>query len=144
MTNLLYDKAREGFVSGEIVWKEGGSVIKAVLVRGYTYSAGHKFLSEVVGAGGTLVATATLSSLTNVNGVLDAADTTWPAVPDGAAIPHCIIYQASAVTGGTDLAASAQRLIVFVDRATSGMPILPNGQDVTSSWSPGADRIVRF
>lgn len=143
MSNI-YDKAREGLVSGEIVWKPtGGSVIKASLVRGYTFSVGHKFVSEVIGAGGTLVATDTLNSLTNTNGVLDAADAVFETVAEGAAIPYIVIYQASAVTGGSDLAASMQRLIAFLDRG-SGLPVLPNGQDITISWSPGSDRIARF
>jgi hypothetical protein len=142
--STLYPKAREGFVAGEIVWKPtSGSVIKASIVRGYTYSATHKFVSDVVGAGGTLVATETLNSLTNTDGVLDAADAVLEAVPEGAAIPHIVIYQASAVTGGADVATSAQRLIAFLDRG-AGIPILPNGQDVTVAWSPGADRIARL
>jgi len=143
MSNI-YDKAREGLIAGEIVWKAtGGSVIKASLVRGYTFSVSHKFVSEVIGAGGTLVATETLNSLTNTNGVMDAADAVFEAVPEGAAIPHLIIYQASAVTGGSDVPASQQRLIAFLDRG-SGLPAVPNGQDLTVTWSPGADRIARF
>jgi hypothetical protein len=141
--STLYDSAREGFLAGEIVWKTGGSVIKASLVRGYTFSVTHKFMSDLVGAGGTVVATETLNSLTNVAGVADAADAVFEAVPEGAAIPHLVIYQASAVTGGSDLPASQQRLIVFIDRG-SGVPVLPNGQDITASWSPGSDRIFRI
>jgi hypothetical protein len=144
VTNNLYNKAREGFVTGEIVWKStGGSVIKASLVRGYTYSSTHKFVSEVLGAGGTIIATETLGSLTNTDGVLDAANAVFEGVPAGAPIPHCVIYQASAVTGGADVPTSQQRLIVCMDKG-SGLPILPNGQDVTGDWSPGADRIARF
>jgi hypothetical protein len=139
----LYDSAREGLLKGEIVWKEGGSVIKAVLLRGYAFSASHKFLSDVIGAGGTVVATQTLNSLTNANGVAGAANTTWPAVPEGPPIPYCVIYQASAVTGGADLPASQQRVIVYEDKGP-GLPIPPNGQDVTGSWSPGSDRIFRI
>jgi hypothetical protein len=144
VANNLYNKAREGFVAGEIVWKAtGGSVIKASLVRGYTYSVTHKFLSDVIGAGGTIVATETLNSLTNTDGVLDAADAVWETVPEGPPIPHCVIYQASAVTGGADVPASQQRLIVCQDKG-SGLPIFPNGQNITGAWSPGADRIARF
>lgn len=143
MSNI-FDKAREGFLAGEIVWKAtSGSVIKASLVRGYTFSVSHKFVSEVISAGGTLVATETLNSMTNVNGVMDAADAVFEAVPEGDAIPHLIIYQASAVGGGSDVAAAQQRLIVFLDRG-SGLPALPNGQDLTVTWSPGSDRIARF
>ena len=142
MSNL-YDTARSGFLAGEIVWKSSGSVIKAALVRGYTYSSAHKFISDVLGAGGTLVATDTLNSLTNTAGVADAADAVFEAVPEGTAIPHIVIYQASAVTGGADVAASAQRLIAFLD-AGAGLPVLPNGQDITVAWSPGADRVFRI
>lgn len=139
----LYDSAREGFLKGEIVWKEGGSVIKAALLRGYVFSNNHKFMSDVIGAGGTVVATATLNSLTNTNGVAGAANTPFPAVPEGAQIPYCVIYQASAVTGGADVAASQQRLIVFENQG-SGLPITPNGQIITAAWSPGSDRIFRI
>lgn len=143
MSNL-YDKGREGFVANEICWKAtGGSVIKASAVRGYTFSVSHKFVSEVIGAGGTLIATETLNSLTNTNGVLDAADAVLEAVPEGDPVPHVIIYQASAVTGGADVPASQQRLIAFLDRG-AGMPFVPNGQNVTVVWSPGADRIARL
>jgi hypothetical protein len=143
MSNL-YNKAREGFVAGEIVWKPtGGSVIKASIVRGYAYSVTHKFVSDVLGAGGTIIATETLNSLTNTDGVLDAADAVLEAVPTGAAIPHIVIYQASAVAGGADVPAAQQRLIACLDKG-SGIPILPNGQDVTVAWSPGVDRIARL
>ena len=138
----MYDTAREGFVRGEIVWKEGGSIIKAVLVRGYTYSAAHRYMSEIIGAGGTVVSTVTLNSLTNTNGVLDAADSVFAAVPAGAPIPHCIFYQASAVTGGADVASSQQRVILCLDRG--GLPLTPNGQNANGQWSPGVDRIARF
>ena len=139
--SAIYPTAKEGFLAGEIVWKPtGGSVIKAALVRGYTYSNAHKFVSDVIGAGGTLVQSETLGSLTNTLGVMDAADGVWEAVAEGATIPHVVIYQASAVTGGSDLAASQQRLIFWIDKA-AGLPAVPNGENVNVSWSPGADRI---
>lgn len=143
--STLYDPAREGFLKGEIVWKVDGSVIKASLVRGYTFSVTHRYMSEVIGAGGVIVATETLGSLTNTNGVADAADAVWEAVPEGPAIPSVVIYQASAVTGGVDLAAASQRLIAHVDRGSGvTLSILPNGQDITGRWSPGSDRIFRI
>jgi hypothetical protein len=142
----LYDTAREGFLRGEIVWKVDGSVIKASLVRGYTFSTTHRYLSEVIGAGGVIVATETLSSLTNTLGVADAADAEWEGVPEGDPIPSVVIYQASAVTGGVDLPAAQQRLIAHVSRRVGGvaLAIIPNGQLITGRWSPGSDRIFRF
>src|SRR5690606_24846312 len=144
MSNL-YDAAREGFLAGEIEWKNDGSTIKAALVRGYTFSVAHTYMSDVISAGGTVVATEELDSLTNTNGVADAADAVWEAVPEGDPINHVIIYQSSAVEGGSDVSAAEQRLIACIDRAAgSPLQLIPNGQDITGRWSPGADRIFRI
>lgn len=92
------------------------AVIKAALLRGYTYNAAHTFVSDVTGAGGTLVQTSGgLTGVTFTDGVFDADDVTWTAVAAGAAIPAILIFQASAVGGGADVAATAQRLIAIID-----------------------------
>jgi hypothetical protein len=92
------------------------AVLKAALLRGYTYNAAHTFVSDVTGAGGTLVATsAALGGVSFADGVLDANDVTWTAVASGAAIPDILLFQSSAVTGGADVAASAQRVVAILD-----------------------------
>jgi hypothetical protein len=92
------------------------AVLKAALLRGYTYNAAHTFVSDVTGAGGSLAATSSaLSGVTFTDGVLDANDVTWSAVAAGAAVPAILLFQASAVGGGADVAASAQRLIAILD-----------------------------
>lgn len=140
----LFNPGREGFMAGEIVWKPtGGSVIKAALLRGYSFNAAHKFVSQVTGAGGSLVATATLANMTNTNGVADADDIAFEDVPEGSAIAHILIYQASAVTGGSDVADTAQRLIALITDAPT-LPITPNGQNINVAWSPAADRIFKL
>jgi hypothetical protein len=112
--NALFDPGREGFLLGEIDWDT--AVIKVALVRSYTFNAAHKFVSDLTGAGGVLVATsAALGTKTGTNGIADAADVTFSAVGAGAAITGFVVFQSSAVTGGADVAASAQRLIYFVD-----------------------------
>ena len=142
MANALFDPGREGFLAGEIDWDT--AVIKAALVRGYTFSAAHKFVSDVTGAGGTLVATsAALASKTVASGVADAADVTFTTVGAGAAITGILVFQSSAVTGGADVAAGAQRVIAWVDTAT-GLPVTPNGGDITIQWDAGANRIFKL
>ncbi len=142
MSNVLYDPGREGFLAGEIDWDT--AVIKAALVRGYTFSAAHKFVNEVTGAGGTLVATSiALASKTIASGVADAADVTFSAVGAGAAITSVIFFQSSAVTGGADVAASAQRLIAYFDTMT-GLPVTPNGGDITIQFDNGASKIFKL
>jgi len=142
VTSQLFDPGREGFALGEIDWD--GAVIKCALVRGYVFNAAHRFVSDVTNAGGTLVAiSGAFTGKTGTAGVLDAADVTFSAVPTGAAIPAIIVYQASGVTGGADLAASAQRLICYIDTAT-GLPVTPNGQSIGLSWDNGANRILKL
>lgn len=141
MANILTDPGRQGFLDGSIDFDT--AVIKVSLVRGYTPSAAHQFVSDVTGAGGTLVATATLASKTVTSGVADAADVTFSAVTAGAACNHLVIYQASAVTGGADVAAGSQRVIAVIDTAT-GLPVTPNGGDISISWDSGSNRIFKL
>lgn len=137
MANALYAKAKQGLISGAIDLDT--AVVKVALVRGYTPNLStHDFMDDVTGAGGTIVGTPqTLASVTVTDGVFDAADITLTAVTAGAACAHWVVYQASAVTGGADVAASAQRLIALIDDA----PVTPNGGDITVQWSNGASKI---
>jgi hypothetical protein len=121
-----------------------GTVIKTALVRGYNFSVSHRFVSDVTNAGGTLVAVSgALTNKTISGGVADAADVTFAAVATGAAVPAVVVFQSSAVTGGSDVAASAQRLICYIDTAT-GLPVTPNGQAINLSWDNGASRIFKL
>lgn len=142
MANSLYTTAKEGFIAGEIDLNT--AVIKTALVRGYTPNlTTHKFVSDVTGAGGTLVATsAAMTSISITNGVFDAADITFTAVASGAAIPYILIFQSSAVTGGADVAATAQRVIALMDTSTGiTLPVTPNGGDIVITWDNGANKI---
>lgn len=142
MANAMFDPGREGFLDGTIDYDT--AVIKVALVRGYTFSAAHKFVSDVTGAGGTLVATsAAFGSKTVTSGVADAADLTFATVSAGAAIPALVVFQSSAVGGGADVAASAQRLIGYIDTAT-GLPVTPNGGDINVAWDNGGNKIFKL
>ena len=139
MASALYSPGREGFLAGEIDWDT--AVIKVALVRSYTFSAAHKFVSDVTGAGGVLhVTSAALATKTVTGGTADAADVTFTAVASNASGHSLLVFQASAVTGGADVAASSQRLIAYIDTGTN-LPITPNGGDVTVAWDSGANRI---
>lgn len=142
MSNALFDTGREGFLAGEIDWDT--AVIKVALVRGYTFSAAHKFVSDVTGASGVLhVTSAALASKTVTNGVADAADVALTAVAANASNHSILIFQSSAVGGGADVAASAQRLIAYDDSGTL-VPVIPNGGDITIAWDNGANKIFKL
>lgn len=142
MANALFDPGREGFLLGQIDWDT--ATMKSMLVRGYTFSAAHKFVSDVTGAGGTIVATsAAMSTTTGTNGIANADPTTFTSVTTGAAIPAIIVFQSSAVTGGADVGTAAQRLIAYIDTGT-GLPVTPNGTDIKSTWDTGTNKVFKL
>lgn len=134
MANAIWPGTKDAFGKAEINWLS--DTIKISIVRGYTYNSAHNYLSDVTGAGGTLVATATLASKTLSNGYFDAADVTYTAVSAGAAATSVIIYKDT----GT---ASTSRLIVFFDTMT-GLPVTPDGGDIVLNFSSSPSRIFGF
>jgi len=139
MANALFTPALEGFLAGEIDWDT--AVIKVALVRAYTFNAAHKFVSDVTTASGVLHATsAALTSKTVTGGVADAADVTFTAVTANASNHSLLVFQSSAVTGGADVAATAQRVIAWFDTGTL-LPVVPNGGDIAVAWDNGANKI---
>jgi hypothetical protein len=141
MADARYSAGSEGFLDGTISYIT--PTIKISLVRGYTFAAAHKFVSDVTTAGGVLVSTQTLATKTATDGVADAADTTFATVATGAACGSLLVYQASAVGGGADVATSAQRLICYID-SYSGLPVTPNGGNIAVAYDNGTNRIFRL
>jgi hypothetical protein len=142
MASALFNPGREGFLDATIDWDT--ATIKVALVRGYTFNAAHKFVSDVTTASGVLAATSgALTGKTVTDGIADAVDVTFTAVASNAGNHSLLIFQSSAVTGGADVAASAQRLIGWIDTGTN-LPIVPNGGDVTIGWDNGANKIFKL
>lgn len=140
MANAVYDTAKEGFIAGEIDLDT--ATIKAAFVRGYTFTASHKFVSDVTGAGGTINGTtAALGTKSVTSGVFDAADTSISTT--ASAVDHgLLVFQSSAVGGGGDVAASLQRVIAWLDTGT-GLPIQPGTGTVSVTWDNGTNKILK-
>lgn len=132
MANALYDKGREGFLDGTIDWDTDN--IKCVLVTsGYTPNLStHDFLDDVTNVQAT---SGNLASKTVTAGVADAADTTFTAV-SGSACNAIVIYADSG-------SAATSRLIAYIDSGT-GLPVTPNGGDITIQWDNGANKIFKL
>lgn len=134
MTNALYDKGREGFLDGSIDWDT--NTIKLVLTdhgADTPVPATDANLSDI--SGGTVATSPTMTSPTVTAGVADMADTTLTAVT-GASVESVNIYKDT----GTS---STSRLIAYIDTAT-GLPLTPNGGDVTIVWDSGSNRIFKL
>lgn len=138
--NALYDLGREGFLTGAIDWDT--AVFKVALVDSAVYTvnlATHQFMSSVASVVATSPAIATKTSTA---GVADGDDSVFSTV-SGAQSEALIIYQSSAVTGGGDVAAASQRLTAYIDTAT-GLPVTPNGGNITVAWDSGSNRIFKL
>lgn len=130
---LLLDPGTLGTTSGDAVDMAGDN-IKVVLVDHGTDTpvpATDAFLSDI-GAGARIATSGNLASKTTTGGVFDAADVTLTAV-SGASVESLVIYKDT----GT---ASTSSLIAFYDTGT-GLPVTPNGGDITITWSNGASKI---
>jgi len=133
MANALYGKGREAFANKAIDWDT--DTIKVALVDTGVYTVSidvHDFLDDVSGIIGTAQV---IANATNVLGVCDGDDVTFTGV-SGATVEALVIYRDS----GT---ASTSELIAFMDTGT-GLPVTPNGGDITITWDNGADKIFKL
>ncbi len=131
MASVLYPKAKEKFATGALSWT--ADTIKGVLIdlADYTYNAAHEFMTDVPGA--ARVGTAqTLAGKSATNGVQDANDITLPGVT-GDPCEAILLYKDT----GAD---ATSPLIALIDTAT-GLPVTPNGGNITITWDNGANKI---
>lgn len=127
MSNLIYNKAKKGFVDGTIDWD--GDTIKVMLVgETYTPDKDHNFVSEVVSTelSGTGYERKSLENKTvvqdDVNDVakVDADDITWESIQAGTAKGMVVYKQGSSDTDSI--------LIAYIDEG--GFPVVSNGGDL--------------
>jgi len=130
MANALYSKAKEAFLNGSINMAANTVTIALVDTGVYTYSSAHQYRNEV--ANNAVISSTTLSNKTITNGVFDADDATFSSVT-GANCEALLIFQDTGVQ-------STSRLIAYIDSAT-GLPILPNGGDISVAFSSGSSKI---
>lgn len=133
MANGLYDAAKQRFLTGFYDWDNDD--IRVVLVditAAYSVNlATDDFLSDI--ASGDRIAVSGAMTLSSALGVADATNETLTSVT-GTASGALVIYQHT----GTD---STGGLIVYIDTASAGLPITPNGADITITWDDGANKV---
>lgn len=125
MAAAWYGKALEGLANKQIDWIN--DAIKCVLVDSGAYTLAintDTFLSDIPG-GARISTTANLGSKTNTLGVLDAADTVFTSV-SGVTSEYVVVYQDTGAAG-------TSRLLFIYD--AGGLPITPNGNNITVTWN---------
>ena len=92
------------------------------------------FLDDVTGAG-RVATSGNFASKTATLGVSDAAYITLSTVT-GDVSEALVIYHHTGVEG-------TSTLIAYIDTAT-GLPVTPNGGDITIQWDSGANKIFKL
>lgn len=136
MSNALYDKGRESFLTGGI--NASSDTIKAILIdiAAYTVNlATDQFLSTI--SGSAIIGSAvTLASKTVAAGVFDAADISFTGLVAAPTIEAIVIYK--------DTGSSAtSNLIAYIDTAT-GLPVAALATQVDVTWDNGANKIFKL
>jgi hypothetical protein len=127
MANALYPKWKEQLLQFTTNNNLSSGTVKVALVDTgvYTYNSADQFYSTLSSA---VVGTPqTLGSKTFTNGVFDGADATFTAVT-GNSVEALVLY----VDTGT---ASTSPLVAYIDTSVTGLPVTPNGGDITITWN---------
>lgn len=127
MANAVYPKYKEVVLGAATNTNLLTGTVKVALVDTgtYTYSSAHQFLTSLTGVVGTAQTIGATKSVTN--GVFDGGDVTYTAVT-GSSAEALVIY----VDTGT---AGTSPLVAYIDTSVTGLPVTPNGGDITITWN---------
>lgn len=91
----------------------------------YTYSTAHQFYSSLSGVVGT---DQRITTPTTTGGLFDGDDITFTAV-SGASVEALVLYRKNSGANTT------WRLIAYIDTSVTGLPVTPNGGNITVTWN---------
>jgi hypothetical protein len=86
----------------------------------------HQFYSSLTGIAGT---DQRVSTPTVTNGTFDGDDLTYTAVASGASLEALVLYRHNSGANTT------WRLIAYIDTGVTGLPVTPNGGNITVTWN---------
>lgn len=130
MANAIHPKYKQSLLDGDSNIDLNDGTVKAILINTsvYTYTTwlnSSQYYSDVSGqVGGT---PQTINNTTVTNGLFDGDNVVFPAV-SGSTASAILIY----IDTGT---ASTSRLVAWLDQSVGGLPITPNGGDITIAWN---------
>jgi hypothetical protein len=138
LANAIYPLFKQELIKGTAGTNLNGSGTTGVYVAlvdtgTYTYSASHQYYSSI--SSGVVGTPVELASKTFVNGLFDAADSTFTAV-SGSSAEATVFYIKNAGANTT------WPLVAYIDTGATGLPVTPNGGDITVTYN--ASGIIQF
>ena len=135
MANALYGLGRQAILEGGIAILTDD--IKCVLIDAadYTVSIDTDQYLDDIAAGARVATSGNMTSKTSTLGVFDAGDITFTSVT-GDQAEALVIYKDSGVE-------ATSPLLAYIDTAT-GLPVTPNGGDITVTWDSGVNKIFKL
>jgi hypothetical protein len=126
MANAIYPKYKEALLDAAANVDINDGTVKVALVDTgtYTYNAAHDFYNDVSGVVGT---PQTIGNTTVTDGVFDGDNVTYTAVT-GNSVEALVIY----IDTGDP---ATSRLVAYIDTGVTGLPVTPNGGDITVTWN---------
>jgi hypothetical protein len=126
MANAIYPAYKQALLdaSSNVDLNDGTVKVALVDTGTYTYSSAHDFLDDLTGVVGTAQ---TIANTTVTNGTFDGDNVTFTAV-SGNTVEALVIYIDTGVAG-------TSRLVAYIDTSVTGLPVTPNGGDITISWN---------
>lgn len=126
MANAIYPLYKQALLDASAnVDLNDGTVKVALIDTGtFTYNAADEFYSAVSGVVGT---PQTIANTTVTNGLFDGDNVTYTAVT-GNSVEALLIY----IDTGS---AATSRLVAWIDTGVTGLPVTPNGGDISITWN---------
>ena len=148
----LYDVGRRSFLTpttvgawtGQIDWV-GHQFEVALVSQAYAdvpnLLSAHRSEADMRNVAGAVVASTPLvNNNATTSGIATANNTVFSAVT-GSQVVGVVIYRQN---GGVPPVPANNVLVAFINTAISGLPVTPNGGDITILWNGGTGEIFRL
>jgi hypothetical protein len=131
MANAVYPIYKQNLLAGTSGYDldndttTDGPYVALIDTGTYTYSAAHDFYNDLSGVVGT---DQRITTPTVTTGTFDGANVTFTAV-SGATVEGFVVYRHNSGANTT------WPLVLYYDQSGGGLPVTPNGGDITITWN---------
>jgi hypothetical protein len=124
MANAIYPLYKQAILSASADVSLTTGTVKVALSTA-AYNSAHDFYADV--SANTIGTPQTITGTTTTNGLFDGSDVTFTSV-SGSQVTSLIIY----IDTGS---AATSRLVTFLDTNVTGLPVTPNGGNISITWN---------